>query len=89
VQRYSDVNDAIARANDSNYGLGGTVWRKDLDRALQVASKIESGVVWINRWLDVHPDISVGGAKQSGIGVELGLEGLESFTQAKVINILK
>jgi acyl-CoA reductase-like NAD-dependent aldehyde dehydrogenase len=89
VLRYSDVDDAIARANDSDYGLGGTVWAKDLDRAFQVAAKMESGVVWINKFLDVSPDISVGGAKQSGIGGELGLEGLESFTQAKVINMAK
>jgi acyl-CoA reductase-like NAD-dependent aldehyde dehydrogenase len=45
VLRYSDVDDAIARANDSNYGLGGTVWGKDLDRAFRAAAKIESGIV--------------------------------------------
>jgi len=89
VRRYTDIDDAIARANDSDYGLGGTVWAKDLDRAFQVAAKIETGVVWINKFLDVSPDISVGGAKQSGIGSELGLEGLEAFTQAKVINMAK
>ena len=89
VLRYSDVDDAIARANDSDYGLGGTVWAKDLDRAFPVAAKIETGTVWINKFLDVSPDISFGGAKQSGIGAELGQEGLEAFTQAKIINMAK
>ena len=89
VLRYSDVDDAIARANDSDYGLAGTVWAKDLDRAFQVAAKIETGTVWINKFLDVSPDISFGGAKQSGIGAELGQEGLEAFTQVKIINMAK
>src|SRR6201990_3116704 len=89
VLRYSELDDAIARANDSDYGLGGTVWAKDLDRAFQVAAKLETGTVWINTFLDVSPDISFGGAKQSGIGAELGREGLEAFTQAKIINMAK
>ncbi|HMF60979.1 MAG TPA: aldehyde dehydrogenase family protein [Vicinamibacterales bacterium] len=89
VLRYSDVNDAIARANDSNYGLAGTVWAKDLDRAFQVAAKIETGTVWINKFLDVSPDISFGGTKQSGIGTELGQDGLEAFTQVRIINMAK
>jgi acyl-CoA reductase-like NAD-dependent aldehyde dehydrogenase len=89
ILRYSEIDDVIARANDSDYGLGGTVWGKDLDRAFQVASRIETGTVWINRFLDVPPDVSFGGAKQSGIGRELGQEGLEAFTQPKIINMAK
>ncbi len=89
VLRYTDIDDVIARANDSEYGLGGTVWAKDLDRAFEVAVRINSGTVWINRHLDLPPDVAFSGAKQSGIGAELGQEGLEAFTQAKVINIAK
>ena len=89
VLRYCDVDDAIARANDSNYGLAGTVWAKDLERAFQVAARIETGTVWINTFLDVSPEISFGGAKQSGIGAELGREGLEAFTQVRIINMAK
>jgi acyl-CoA reductase-like NAD-dependent aldehyde dehydrogenase len=89
VLRYSDVDDAIARANDSDYGLGGTVWAKDLDRAFRVAARIESGIVWINKFLDVSPDVSFGPAKQSGIGFEFGQEGLEAFTQVKIISMAK
>jgi len=86
VLRYSDVDDAIARANDSDYGLAATVWAKDIDRAFRVVTKIESGTIWINKFLDVSPEISFGGFKQSGIGVELGQEGLEAFTQVKTID---
>jgi acyl-CoA reductase-like NAD-dependent aldehyde dehydrogenase len=89
VLRYSDINDAIARANDSDYGLGGSVWGKDIDRAFQVAVKINSGIVWINKCLDVSPDTPIGGAKQSGIGAEMGREGLEAYTQTKIINMAK
>jgi len=89
VLRYCDVDDAIARANDSNYGLAGTVWAKDLERAFRVAARMETGTVWINTFLDVSPEISFGGAKQSGIGAELGREGLEAFTQVRIINMAK
>jgi acyl-CoA reductase-like NAD-dependent aldehyde dehydrogenase len=89
VLRYSDVDDAIARANDSDYGLGGSVWAKDIDRAFEVAARIESGIVWVNKCLDVSLDVAVGGVKHSGIGAEHGQEGLEAFTQAKVISMAK
>jgi acyl-CoA reductase-like NAD-dependent aldehyde dehydrogenase len=89
VLRYSDVNDAIARANSTDYGLGATVWSSNPRRAFEVASRIDSGTVWINKHLDLPPDIPFGGAKQSGLGKEMGQEGLEEFTQAKIINIAK
>ena len=87
VLRYSDVDDAIARANDTDFGLGGSVWSKDLDRAYAVAARIDSGTVWINQHLDMHPEVPFSGTKQSGIGTEQGQEGLEEFTHAKIINM--
>jgi acyl-CoA reductase-like NAD-dependent aldehyde dehydrogenase len=89
VLRYYDLDDAIARANDTDYGLGCTVWSSDTERALDVARRVDAGVIWINKHLDLPPDIPMGGAKRSGIGVELGQEGLEEFTQAKIINMAK
>jgi acyl-CoA reductase-like NAD-dependent aldehyde dehydrogenase len=89
VLRYSDLDDAIARANDSEYGLGGTVWGADTTRAYEVAQRISSGTVWVNKHLDLPPDIPFGGAKQSGFGTENGEEGLKEFTQARVINLAK
>jgi acyl-CoA reductase-like NAD-dependent aldehyde dehydrogenase len=89
VLKYTDLDDAIARANDSEYGLGGTVWGTDLDRAYAVAQRIASGTVWVNKHLDLPPDIPFAGAKQSGLGAEQGQEGLEEFTQACIINMAK
>ena len=89
VLRYTDLDDAIARANDTEYGLGGSVWSSDRDRALRVATRINAGTVWVNTHLDMQLDTPVGGAKQSGIGVELGQEGLKEFTQATIINMAK
>ena len=89
VLRYTDLDDAIARANATEYGLGGSVWSADLERAFAVAARIDAGTVWINKHLDRPLDVPYGGAKQSGVGVEIGREGLEEFTQATIINAAK
>jgi acyl-CoA reductase-like NAD-dependent aldehyde dehydrogenase len=89
VLRYSSIDDAIARANSTEYGLGGTVWGADSKRAYAVAQRIASGTVWVNKHLELSPDIPFGGAKQSGFGTEMGQEGLEEFTQSKIINMAK
>jgi len=87
--KYSDVDDVIARANDSDYGLGGSVWSSNIDRASDIANKIESGTVWINQHTAIGPHIPMAGYKKSGIGVEQAQEGLEEFTQMKVVSIAK
>jgi acyl-CoA reductase-like NAD-dependent aldehyde dehydrogenase len=89
VLRYSDIDDVIARANDTDFGLGGSVWSSDRDRAFEIAVRINSGTVWVNKHQDLTPDTPYGGAKQSGLGVEFGQEGLEEFTQATIINVAK
>ena len=62
------------------------VWSSDPARAYEVAQQMEAGTVWINKHLDLAPHIPFGGAKNSGIGVEFGEEGLEEFTQLQIIN---
>ncbi len=89
VLRYSALDDAIGRANDTDFGLGGSVWSADPDRAFDVAARINAGTVWVNKHHDLRADTPFGGAKQSGIGVEMGQEGLEEFTQATIINVAK
>jgi acyl-CoA reductase-like NAD-dependent aldehyde dehydrogenase len=89
VLRYTDIDDVVARVNDTEFGLGGSVWSPDVDGGCDVASRIDSGTVWVNKHFDVGPDIPFGGAKQSGLGAEMGQEGLEEFTQATVMNIAK
>ena len=87
ILAYDDLDDAIARANDSEYGLGGTIWTSNPERAIDVAMRIDSGTIWINKHLDLPFDIPFGGAKQSGFGAEMGREGLEEFTQSKIVNV--
>lgn len=89
VIKYSDPEDALKRANSSQYGLGGSVWSKDPKRATQIAARMESGTVWVNKHIDLGPNIPFGGAKQSGIGVEFSEEGLAEFTQMQVVNVAK
>jgi acyl-CoA reductase-like NAD-dependent aldehyde dehydrogenase len=89
VLRYSTIDDAIARVNDSEYGLGATIWSSNPERAYDVALRIDSGTVWINKHLELFPDVPFWGAKQSGFGAEMGQEGLEEFTQAKIINMAR
>lgn len=89
VIKFSDPLDAVARANASPYGLGGSIWSSDLDKAYALAEEMDSGTVWINKHAELDPSIPFGGARQSGLGTELGQEGLEEFTQLKMINIAK
>jgi acyl-CoA reductase-like NAD-dependent aldehyde dehydrogenase len=86
VIKYSDPEDALARANASYYGLGGSVWGKDDALTASLAARMEAGTVWINKHLEIAPNIPFGGAKQSGLGVEFSKQGLEEFTQLQVIN---
>jgi acyl-CoA reductase-like NAD-dependent aldehyde dehydrogenase len=89
VLKYSSIDEAIARANASEYGLGATVWSKSTERAIEVAKRLDTGTVWINKHLDLPPTVPYGGVKQSGFGVELGQQGLEEFTQLRILNIAK
>jgi acyl-CoA reductase-like NAD-dependent aldehyde dehydrogenase len=87
VLSYDDLDDAIARANDTHYGLGGSVWTSDPKRGTEVAKKINTGMCWVNAHLVFHPAISMGGAKQSGIGRELGVEGMKEFMQRHLVYV--
>jgi acyl-CoA reductase-like NAD-dependent aldehyde dehydrogenase len=86
---YDTIEDVIKRANDSEYGLGGTIWTNDIDRGLAVALQVQTGTVWVNKFLDMPFDVPFGGSKQSGIGRAQGTEGMQEYTQAKIINIAK
>lgn len=86
VLRFSDEADAIARANAGPYGLGASIWSRDVDRARALARDLDAGTVWINQHVAIQPDIPFSGAKQSGVGTEGGIEGLMEFTRIQVIN---
>ena len=85
--RWSELDDVIARANDSEYGLAGSVWSADLDQAQAVADRMETGTVWINEVQHLSPAQAFGGHKQSGLGVENGIGGLLEYTVPKTITV--
>jgi acyl-CoA reductase-like NAD-dependent aldehyde dehydrogenase len=89
VIKYKDTEDAVARANASPYGLGGSVWSSNVDRAYDIANQMNSGTVWVNKHADIMPNIPFGGSGQSGLGSELGEEGLAEFTQLQIINVAR
>lgn len=89
VIRYSDIDDVVARANASPYGLGASVWSRDVDSAVSVANRIESGSVWVNQHVAIGPHIPMAGVKSSGLGVEQSEEGLAEYTQLSVINVAR
>jgi len=89
VLSYTSIDDAIERANDTEYGLGATVWSADSEKALAVARQINAGTVWINTHMLLQPDVPAGGARQSGMGVEMGMEGLAELTQSHIVYVTK
>ncbi|KVK79853.1 aldehyde dehydrogenase [Burkholderia cepacia] len=86
---YDDVEDAIERANNSPFGLGGSVWGRDTKAAVAVANRLETGMVWVNEIHTQGVDIPFGGHKQSGLGTEHGNEGRLLFTNPKTVLIRK
>ena len=87
--KIKDGEDALSRANNSAYGLGGSIWSKDLDKAYDLATRMDTGTVWINKHADLAPNVPFAGAKMSGVGTELGEAGLAEFTQSHVINMAR
>jgi acyl-CoA reductase-like NAD-dependent aldehyde dehydrogenase len=83
--KFDDFEDVVARANATDYGLGGSVWGSDEDKAFELAQKIASGTVWVNETQHLSPMAAFGGMKQSGVGVEGGVEGLLEYTNAQTI----
>jgi aldehyde dehydrogenase (NAD+) len=82
---FGDVDEAIARANDSNYGLAAAVWTKDIKKAHYVARKLQAGTVWINTYNVYDTAAPFGGYKQSGFGREMSMHALEHYTQVKSV----
>ena len=87
VASFKDEAEAIAKANDTTYGLGSAVFSTNIERAHRVAAKLEAGMVWINSSNDSDFRVPFGGVKQSGIGRELGSAGLEAYSQTKAVHV--
>ncbi|MDE0781808.1 MAG: aldehyde dehydrogenase family protein [Planktomarina sp.] len=89
IIKYSDVEDALQRANDNPNGLGGSVWSGNPAQALELAKRLECGTAWINNHASLSPNVPFGGVKQSGVGVEFSTHGLKEFTSIQSIVIPK
>ena len=89
IIKYTDVDEVINRANKNENGLGGSIWSSNIDLAYSLASRLETGSVWINEHGTVQPNAPFGGTKQSGIGLTFGQQGIEEFTSVQTIKVSK
>ncbi|MEY4761497.1 MAG: hypothetical protein RLZZ200_1353 [Pseudomonadota bacterium] len=85
IIRYTDVEDAMRRANADPLGLGGSVWGKDTAKAKQLAQRLECGITWVNKHGGIQPNTPFGGVKQSGLGVEFNVDGLKEYTVQQTV----
>jgi betaine-aldehyde dehydrogenase len=86
VQVFDDDDEAIALANCTEFGLAAGLWTSDLNRAWRLGREVEAGTIWINTYNRFYTELEVGGFKQSGMGRQQGVVGLEEFTEVKSLN---
>ncbi len=89
ILKWTSEEDVIERANALKTGLGASVWSKDLGRAERMARQLSAGNVWVNSHFDVAPHVPFGGHKESGIGMEWGLEGFKHYTNVTSLWVWK
>ena len=87
VMRVNDFDEAIERANDSEFGLGASVFTTSLEEAMEAADRLEAGMVWVNNPLIDNDALPFGGWKKSGLGRELSKLGLDAFRRSKMVII--
>ena len=89
IMKFSDVEDAIRRANDTRYGLSGSVWSKDTKRGAEIAARLEVGTAWVNQHRATSAFVPFGGAKESGLGRAYSSLGLKSYMEPEVVSVAK
>jgi acyl-CoA reductase-like NAD-dependent aldehyde dehydrogenase len=85
---YRDLDDAVRRANATEFGLSGSVWGESSERAAEVAARLECGTAWVNTHLVLLPEQPFGGTKWSGMGIENGHWGVDAFSNLQVVHCL-
>jgi acyl-CoA reductase-like NAD-dependent aldehyde dehydrogenase len=80
-----DLDEAIAKANDTPYGLGSSIWTTNIGKAMIACERLESGITWVNNHVRIPPEMPFGGVKDSGLGRENGLEAIEQYTEIKSV----
>jgi succinate-semialdehyde dehydrogenase/glutarate-semialdehyde dehydrogenase len=89
VIRVKDLDEAIEKANNSIYGLGSSVWTRDLDKANEAAERLEAGYTWVNSPQIIFDELPFGGVKQSGLGKEHGSEALDYYMETKSVVVAR
>ncbi len=89
ILKFDSIDEAVARANSSQYGLGASVWTKDLARGATIAARLEAGSAWVNQHCAIAPHIPIGGVKQSGLGREFSRDGLLEYTTSQSLVVSK
>jgi succinate-semialdehyde dehydrogenase/glutarate-semialdehyde dehydrogenase len=89
IMRVKDVDEAIEKANNSIYGLGSSIWTRNLDRATLAADRLEAGYTWINSPQIIFDELPFGGVKQSGLGKEHGEEALDYYMETKSVVVAR
>ncbi|HFQ15942.1 MAG TPA: aldehyde dehydrogenase family protein, partial [Rhodobacteraceae bacterium] len=89
IIKYSNIKKIADIANDTDFGLGASVWSRDRARATRIAGQMQAGTVWVNQCTNIGPHIPMAGFKGSGLGVEQAEEGLEEYSQVQVLNIAR
>ena len=87
IMKFRDVDEVVARANNTTYGLAAAVWTRDIGKAHAIASNVRAGTVWVNCFDVFDAAAPFGGFKQSGIGREMGEYALQQYTEVKTVTI--
>jgi betaine-aldehyde dehydrogenase len=87
VLTFETVDEAVAIANETLYGLSAAVWSRNIDVCLTTARRIKAGTIWLNSFMDGYPELPFGGYRESGIGRELGRMALEDYTETKTVQM--
>jgi len=89
ILTFTDTEDAIKRANSTRYGLGGSVWTQDIEKGKEIATRLQSGITWVNAHGAFDTEAPFGGFKDSGFGKELGKTGAEEYVNRKTLYVKK